>query len=151
MTAPAAGETGSLFGPYPAGPAEREQAVAAVFGEQGPLKRVTMRAGRHRCPGCRASTGDQCGMMRPGGGRRRRRLCHPSRVAVALPCAEHGAVAGVECPESRDYSMTGICPEREKAAAEDLRVLALAQRLLADQRVDQERAEAARVAELRSA
>lgn len=144
MTAPAIGDNGDLFGPYPATAQEREDRVASVFGAQGPLRRVTMRASRYRCPGCRAAAGEQCGMQRPGGGRRRRRLCHPSRAAVTHPCAEHGAAAGVECPESADYSMTGICAAREKAATEDLRVLALAQRLLSDQRADQERVEAER-------
>lgn len=144
MSAPAIGEQGDVFGPYPATAKEREDRVASVFGAQGPLRRITMRAARHQCPGCRTSTGEQCGMGRPGGGRRRRRLCHPSRAAVAHPCVEHGVAAGVECPESRDYSMTGVCSAREQAAAEDLRVLALAQRLLSDQHADRERAEAER-------
>lgn len=151
MTAPAIGENGNLFGPYPATAQEREQRVAAVFGTQGPLKQVTMRAGRHQCPGCRALAGDQCGQPGPGGRRRRRRLPHPSRVAVSLPCAAHEVAAGVLCPDLGDNPMAGACRDRERAAGEDLRMLAAAQVLLSVVREDQQRAEAARVAELHSA
>jgi len=151
VTAPAIGENGNLFGPYPATAREREQRVAAVFGQQGALKQVTMRAGRQQCPGCRTMAGDQCGQPGPGGRRRRRRLPHPSRVAVTVPCATHQLAAGVPCPESSDYSMAGVCRARELAAAEDLRLLAEAQVLLAAVRADQAKAEATRAVEQRSA
>jgi hypothetical protein len=136
--------TTDLFGPYPASAGEREGRVLAVFGDQGPLRRVQMRAGRHRCPGCHESIGNQCVRPRPGGKKAPRKLCHPSRVAVVHPCATHHVSAGVPCPASRDYPMPGICPDREQLAADDLRVLAAGITAEMNRRIEQEQEDAAR-------
>lgn len=95
--------------------------MLAVYGTQGPLRLVQMRAVRHRCPGCTEQAGDQC--SRGASGRRRpRKLVHPSRVAVTHPCAIHQVRAGVPCPG--EHLLTGVCADREKTAAADLLVLA---------------------------
>jgi hypothetical protein len=129
-----------LFGPYPASAQEREGRVRVVFGDQGPLRQVQMRAVRHRCPGCRSATGDQCTQGRPGGRRRGRSLCHPSRVVVSHPCAEHQVRAGVLCPG--EHNLAGVCEKRQEAAAESLQIHAAGVLAAAARRAEQERAEA---------
>ena len=125
-----------VFGPYPAGPQEREAAVRTVFGAAGPLKQVQMRAVRHRCPGCTSSTGDQCTQGRHGGRRKPRALCHPSRVAVSHPCAEHQVPAGEPCPG--EHTLTGVCETRERAAKPDLDVLSAGIMAAAARRAEQD-------------
>lgn len=114
--------TPDLFGPWPASAQEREARVLAVFGPQGPLRLVQMRAVRHRCPGCTEPAGDQCSRGAVGGRRRARKLVHPSRVGVTHPCPTHRAPRGTPCPG--EHQLPGVCAAREADACADLLVLA---------------------------
>lgn len=129
--------TPDLFGPWPASAQEREARVLAVYGPQGPLRLVQMRAVRHRCPGCTEPAGDQCSRGSVARRRRARKLVHPSRVAVTHPCAIHQVRAGVPCPG--EYQLPGVCSDREAAAAGDLQILAAGIVAEAARRVERDR------------